>query len=176
MGNTYNRVYIWCCKYDENRYRERCANKWWCASKHTGLLNSYLGKWYLIPYLVVLLISARVSLISTRVSAHCQAILLPFHKLWAETECLKIILGISHFTPIKTLLLKGGWPNTPIKRVNDIREEKNITKTGFRAYSSKSLLLYENATVLSISMCRNQYCQLTLGTLLDIDTVDIYIP
>ena len=34
------------------------------------------GKWYLIPYLVVPLISARVPLISTIVTAHCQAILL----------------------------------------------------------------------------------------------------
>ena len=34
------------------------------------------GKWYLLPYLVVPLISASVPLISTRVSAHCQAILL----------------------------------------------------------------------------------------------------
>ena len=47
-----------------------------CASKHMGLLNHFLGKWYLLPYLVVPLISARVPLISTRVSAHCQAILL----------------------------------------------------------------------------------------------------
>ena len=76
MGNTYNRVYIWCCKYGENRYCETCANKKWCASKHTGLLNSCLGKLCLHPYLVVPLISARVTLISTRVSAHCQAILL----------------------------------------------------------------------------------------------------
>ena len=76
MGNTYNRVYIWCCKYDENRYCERCANKWWCTSKHTGLLNSCLGKWCLLPYLVVPLISTRLPLISTRVSAHCQATLL----------------------------------------------------------------------------------------------------
>ena len=38
-------------------------------------LQACLGKWYLIPYLVVPLISARVPLISTRVSAHCQAIL-----------------------------------------------------------------------------------------------------
>ena len=76
MGNTYNRVYIWCCKYGENRYCEGCANKQWCVSKHTGLLNSCLGKWYLIPFLVVPLISARVPLISTRVSAHCQATLL----------------------------------------------------------------------------------------------------
>ena len=45
-------------------------------SKHTSLLNSFLGKWDLLPYLVVPLISARVPLISTRVSAHCQAILL----------------------------------------------------------------------------------------------------
>ena len=59
VGNTYNRVYIW-----------------WRASKHRGLLNSCLGKWHLLPYLVVPLISTRVSLISTRVSAHCQAILL----------------------------------------------------------------------------------------------------
>ena len=49
----------------------------WCSSKHTGLLNSCLGKSCLHPYLVVPLISARVTLISTRVSAHCQAILLP---------------------------------------------------------------------------------------------------
>ena len=56
-------------------YCERYANKWWCASKHTGLLNSCLVKWYLIPYLVIPAISARVPLISTRVSAHCQAIL-----------------------------------------------------------------------------------------------------
>ena len=27
VGNTYNGVYIWCCKYGENRYCERCANK-----------------------------------------------------------------------------------------------------------------------------------------------------
>ena len=27
VGKTYNRVYIWCCKYGENRYCERCANK-----------------------------------------------------------------------------------------------------------------------------------------------------
>ena len=69
MGNTYNRIYIWCCKYGGNRYCERCANKKWCASRHTGLLNSCLGKLCLHPYLVVPLISARVS-------AHCQAILL----------------------------------------------------------------------------------------------------
>ena len=76
MGNTYNRVYIWCCKYGENCYCERCANIKLCASKHTGLLNSCLGKLCLHPYLVVPLISARVTLISTRVSAHCHAILL----------------------------------------------------------------------------------------------------
>ena len=76
VGNTYNRVFIWCCKYGENRYCERCANKKLCTSKHTGLLNSCLGKLCLHPYLVVPLISARVTLISTRVSAHCQAILL----------------------------------------------------------------------------------------------------
>ena len=58
------------------RYCERCANKKLCASKHTGLLNSCLGKLCLHPYLVVPLRSARVTLISTRVSAHCQAILL----------------------------------------------------------------------------------------------------
>ena len=27
VENTYNRVYIWCGKYGENRYCERCANK-----------------------------------------------------------------------------------------------------------------------------------------------------
>ena len=41
--------------------------------------NSCLGKWYMLPYLVVPLISARVPLISTRVSSHCQAILLHHH-------------------------------------------------------------------------------------------------
>ena len=40
------------------------------------LIYVCLGKWYLLPYLVVPLISARVPLISIRVSAHCQAILL----------------------------------------------------------------------------------------------------
>ena len=90
MGNTYNRVYIWCCKYGENRYCERCANKWWCASKHTGLLNSCLGKCYVLPYLVVPLISARVTLISTRVSAHCQAILLSvIHMIQLKYSCGK---------------------------------------------------------------------------------------
>ena len=59
-----------------NRYCERCANKKLCASKHTVLLDSCLGKLCLHPYLVVPLISARDTLISTRVSAHCQAILL----------------------------------------------------------------------------------------------------
>ena len=83
MGNTYNRVYIWCCKYGENRYCERCANKKLCASKHTGLLNSCLGKLCLYPYLVVPLISARVTLISTRVSDYCQAILLTMGKVIA---------------------------------------------------------------------------------------------
>ena len=76
VGNTYNRVCIWCCKYGKNLYCERCANKKWCASKHTGLLNSCLGKLCLHPYLVVPLISARVIQISTRVSAHCHSILL----------------------------------------------------------------------------------------------------
>ena len=76
MGNTYNRVDIWCCKYGENRYCERCANKYWCASEHTDLLNWCLGKWHVLPYVVVPPISAGVPLISTRVSAHCHAILL----------------------------------------------------------------------------------------------------
>ena len=48
MGNTYNGVYIWCCKYGENRYCERCAYKKLCSSKHTGLLNSCLGKLCLV--------------------------------------------------------------------------------------------------------------------------------
>ena len=60
VGNTYNPVYIWCCKYGENCYCERCASKQWCASKHTGLLNSCLGKWHVLPYSEVPLISARV--------------------------------------------------------------------------------------------------------------------
>ena len=48
----------------------------WQFFSHGGLLDLCLGKWYVLPYLVVPLISARVPLISTRVSAHCQAILL----------------------------------------------------------------------------------------------------
>ena len=43
---------------------------WWklllwqmCISKHTGPLNSCLGKWYMLPYLVVPLIFTRVPLI-----------------------------------------------------------------------------------------------------------------
>ena len=47
---------------------------WWKPLLWTGLLNYYLGKWYQLPYLVLPLISARVPLISTRVSTHCQAI------------------------------------------------------------------------------------------------------
>ena len=82
VGNTYNWVYIWCCKYGENRYCERCTNKKWCASKHTGLLNSCLGKSCLLPYLAVPLISAKITLISTRVSAHCDAILLRQTLVW----------------------------------------------------------------------------------------------
>ena len=96
MGNTYNRVYIWCCKYGENRYCERCANKKICASKHTGLLNSCLGKLCLDPYLVVPLISARVTLISTRVSAHCQAILLLF----------------MHFSLFRVIQYRAPWQNS----------------------------------------------------------------
>ena len=37
------------------------------AFKHIGLLNLCLGKWYLHPYLLVPLISARVPLIFIRV-------------------------------------------------------------------------------------------------------------
>ena len=93
VGNSYNRVYIWCCKYSENRYCERCANKKLCASKHTGLLNPCLGKSCLHPYLVVPLISARVTLISTRVSAHCQAILFLYCFICVNS-CLRV-----RFTP-----------------------------------------------------------------------------
>ena len=95
MGNTYNRVYIRCCKYGENRYCEKCANKKLCASKHTGLLNSCLGKLCLHPYLVVPLRSTRVTLISTRVSAHCQAILLLMY-----SELCKIHIITSPITSI----------------------------------------------------------------------------
>ena len=101
VGKTYNRVYIWCCKYGENRYCERCANKLWCASKHSGLLNSCLGKWYPLPYLVVPLISATVPLISTRVSAHCQAILLRlscYTNWFSDILCIKrhVYCGFRH--------------------------------------------------------------------------------
>ena len=86
-GDTYNRVYIWFCKYGETATMKRCANKKWCASKHTGLLNSCLEKLCLHPYLVVPLISARVTLISTWVSAHCQTILLPVWCLIINISC-----------------------------------------------------------------------------------------
>ena len=46
-----------------------------------------MGKWYLIPYLLVPLISAKVPLISTRFSAHCQAILL-YTDCDIVTECV----------------------------------------------------------------------------------------
>ena len=100
MGNIYNRVYIWCSKYSENRYCERCANNKWCASKHTGLLNSCLGKLCLHPYLVVPLISARVTLISTRVSVHCQAILL-------QTEVTNILYWFRGWYLVKATYTEG---------------------------------------------------------------------
>ena len=83
-------------------YCERCANKKLCASKHTGLLNSCLGKLCLLPYLVVPLISARVTLISTRVSAHCHAILL---KVWSYL-CRKSYCGDK--TVVRMLCLHNG--------------------------------------------------------------------
>ena len=59
-------------------------------------LKLKFGKWYLLPYLVVPLISARIPLISTRVSAHCQAILLGF--LYGQSQGQRIesirILGL----------------------------------------------------------------------------------
>ena len=72
---------IFCREYLQSSLHLMLQIWWkpWYASKHTDLLNSCLGKWYLIPYLVVPLISARVPLISTRVSVHCQAILLWYH-------------------------------------------------------------------------------------------------
>ena len=87
--------------------------KKWCASKHTGLLNSCLGKLCLHPYLVVPLISARITLISTRVSAHCQAILflecchvsVGFHQSFWCQKCLtkkylkKLIYFLVHIVP-----------------------------------------------------------------------------
>ena len=98
---------MWCCKYGENRYCERCANKKWCASKHTGLLNSCLGKLCLHPYLVVPLISARLTLISTRVSAHCQAILIftdTFSLRWdCGRDCL--LLSVNDMNSHKSLKL-----------------------------------------------------------------------
>ena len=105
VGNTYNRVYIWCCKYGENRYCERCANKKWCASKHAGLLNSCLGKLCLLPHLVVSLISARVTIISTRVSAHCQAILL---EIYLKLYCYDV------YYKMTTTLPTGQWVNSSV--------------------------------------------------------------
>ena len=62
---------------------------------------SSLGKKrHLLPYLVVPLISARVPLLSTRVSAHCQAILLNKGKLtikWAVAMVLITLLKFYHF-------------------------------------------------------------------------------
>ena len=106
MGNTYNRVYIWCCKYGENRYCERCANKKLCASKHTGLLNSCLGKLCLHPYLAVPLISARVTLISTRVSAHCQTILL-IHSMWWPMNELVWKVSQNNWSHHQVEIMKG---------------------------------------------------------------------
>ena len=125
MGNTYNRVYIWCCKYGENRYCERCANKKLCASKHTGLLNSCLGKLCLHPYLVVPLISARVTLISTRVSAHCQAILLPISML-VLVWCKTLLSPFVHITDI---------PEVPQSCINSLAPGKfqfNFRKVIFK--------------------------------------------
>ena len=78
-----------------NHYCERCANKKWCASKQTGLLHSCLGKLCLHLYLVVPLISARVTLISTRVSAHFQAILLNLTKF---TQAIRIWSFVMYFS------------------------------------------------------------------------------
>ena len=47
------------------------------------LLNPCLWKWYLLPYLVVPLISARVPLIPTRVPVHCQAMFIQLTKTWS---------------------------------------------------------------------------------------------
>ena len=115
MGNTYNRVYIWCCKYGENRYCERCANEKLCASKHTGLFNSCLGKLCLHPYLVVPLISARVILISTRVSAHCQAILLNIRwDSWSylHKASMKLLFWIMFFLVTYLKIRKLMWETT----------------------------------------------------------------
>ena len=92
VGNTYNRVYIWCC-----------------ASKHTGLLNSCLGIWHQFPYLVVPLISTRVPLISTRVSAHCQAILLindnKWNPLFSHSTCNVITAEITNLSSVMCISL-----------------------------------------------------------------------
>ena len=116
VGNTNNGVYIWCCKYGENRYCESCANKYWCAFKHTGLLNPCLGKWYLIPYLVVPLISARVPLISTRVSAHCQAILfvgLPKQNNGHKAMVCAVCLSIFVWHILDCVACGSNWPLAP---------------------------------------------------------------
>ena len=82
-----------------------------------NLLNSCLGKWYMLPYLVVPLISARVPQISTRVSAHCQAILLhPLSSVgWnylsipKHQRCNRRCLGI-HDDVIKWKHFPRYWP------------------------------------------------------------------
>ena len=71
------------------------------------------GKWYLLPYLVVSLISARVPLISTRVSAHCQAILFHYsviHQKGKLSQFVQVdmLVGPAH----KILHLEGDLVST----------------------------------------------------------------
>ena len=138
MGNTCNQVSIRCCKYGENRYCERYANEKWCASKYTGLLNSCLRKWYLIPYLVVPLISARVPLISARVSVHCQAILLQQGEVLLN---LGIILCICPANNRPRYIVKSslsGWTHTQ----NDTRDydQKVISEMGLGQYAHRTTI------------------------------------
>ena len=57
------------------QYWEYLWDRWFWETHTVWNFNRPLGTLHLLPYLVVPLISARVPLISTRVSAHCQAIL-----------------------------------------------------------------------------------------------------
>ena len=169
MGNTYNRIYIWCCKYGENRYCERCANKKWCASKHTGLLNSCLGKLCLHPYLVVPLISARVTLISTRVSAHCQAILFiriffgnisfkqkHFHPrpvlAFGYCHCLHLGLCVSEYVCVSVTCLSM-WAETTIEGL----ETRPLSREILPQCSARLLVAVSRVLIRHGVCCGNTY-------------------
>ena len=83
----------------------------------------------MLPYLVVHLISARVPLISTRVSAHCQAILL-----------INVTLGIGSVPDSTSLVLNQCWiiVNCTLKKRLQCNFTQNI-KIFFKANNKMHL-------------------------------------